>query len=50
MSITLLVPFSNIFSITYVVVAECEDHARITTVYIPENNKWIDYVFRRDQR
>ena len=34
----------------HVVVAECEDHIRIITVYIPENNKWIDHVFRRDQK
>ncbi|MDW5551637.1 DUF4258 domain-containing protein [Methanosarcina sp.] len=32
----------------HVVIAECEDHARIITVYIPENNKWIDYILRRD--
>lgn len=34
----------------HVVIAECEDHARIITVYIPENNKWIDYILRRDQK
>ena len=34
----------------HVVVAECEDHIRIITVYIPENNKWIDHVLRRDQK
>ena len=34
----------------HVVVAECEDHVRIITVYIPENNKWIDHVLRRDQK
>lgn len=33
----------------HVVVAECEDHMRIITVYIPENNKWIDHILRRDQ-
>lgn len=33
----------------HVVVAECEDHIRIITVYIPENDKWIDHVLRRDQ-
>ncbi|OEU41860.1 hypothetical protein BGV40_12690 [Methanosarcina sp. Ant1] len=32
----------------HVVVAGCEDHIRIITVYIPENNKWIDHVLRRD--
>jgi len=30
------------------VAAECEDHIRIITVYIPENNNWIDHVLRRD--
>ncbi|MDD3248078.1 MAG: DUF4258 domain-containing protein [Methanosarcina sp.] len=34
----------------HVVVAECEDHIRIITVYIPENDKWIDHVLRRDQK
>lgn len=34
----------------HVVVAECEDHVRIITVYIPENNKWIDHILRRDQK
>lgn len=32
----------------HIVVAECEDHVRIITVYIPENNKWIDHIIRRD--
>ncbi|HII80102.1 MAG TPA: DUF4258 domain-containing protein [Methanosarcina sp.] len=34
----------------HVVVAECEDHIRIITVYVPENDKWIDHIFRRDQK
>ncbi|MDD3042323.1 MAG: DUF4258 domain-containing protein [Methanosarcinaceae archaeon] len=33
----------------HVVAAECEDHVRIITVYIPENDKWIDYIVRREQ-
>ena len=31
----------------HVVVAECEDHVRIVTVYIPEEDKWIRYKRRR---
>jgi len=31
----------------HVVVAECEDHARIITVYIPDERRWIDYRVRR---
>ncbi|NAS88606.1 hypothetical protein C4E24_02540 [ANME-1 cluster archaeon AG-394-G21] len=31
----------------HVVVAECEDHVRIVTVYIPEEDKWIRYRIRR---
>jgi len=31
----------------HVVVAECEDHVRIVTVYIPEEDKWIKYRIRR---
>jgi len=31
----------------HVVVAECEDHVRIITVYIPSEEKWIDYRIRR---
>jgi len=34
----------------HVVVAECEDHLRIITVYFPENNKWINHILRRDQK
>lgn len=29
------------------VVAVCGDHLRIVTVYIPDNNQWIDYRARR---
>jgi hypothetical protein len=31
----------------HVVVAECEDHLRVITIYIPEEDKWIDYKRRR---
>ena len=31
----------------HVVVAECEDHVRIVTVYIPEEDKWIRHRRRR---
>jgi len=31
----------------HIVVAECEDHVRIVTVYIPEEDKWIKYRIRR---
>lgn len=31
----------------HVVVAECEDHARIITVYIPNKDYWIDHKKRR---
>lgn len=34
----------------HVVAAECEDHIRIITVYVPENDKWIDHIFRRDYK
>lgn len=33
----------------HVVAAECEDHVRIITVYIPERDKWIDYIIRKEQ-
>ncbi|HUV82421.1 MAG TPA: DUF4258 domain-containing protein [archaeon] len=33
----------------HIVVAQCEDHARIITVYIPEKDKWIDYRIRKDK-
>ncbi len=32
----------------HAVVAQCEDHARVITVYIPEKDKWIDYRIRKD--
>ncbi len=32
----------------HVVVSQCEDHARVITVYIPEKDKWIDHRIRRD--
>jgi len=32
----------------HVVIAQCEDHARVITVYIPEKDKWIDNRIRRD--
>jgi hypothetical protein len=32
----------------HVVIAQCEDHARVITVYIPEKDKWVDYRIRRD--
>ena len=31
----------------HVVVAQCEDHIRIVTVYKPEEDKWIGYRIRR---
>ena len=31
----------------HVVVVQCEDHARIITVYSPESDKWIDHRIRR---
>jgi hypothetical protein len=31
----------------HVVIAECEDHVRIITVYMPEEDKWIKYRIRR---
>lgn len=32
----------------HVVIAQCEDHVRVITVYIPEKDKWVDYRIRRD--
>ncbi len=32
----------------HVVASQCEDHARVITVYLPEKDKWIDYRIRRD--
>ncbi len=31
----------------HIVVAECNDHARIITIYIPNNKRWIDRRKRR---
>ncbi len=31
----------------HVVIAQCEDHARVITVYLPAKDKWIDYRIRR---
>ena len=33
----------------HIIVAQCEDHIRIVTVYYPEKKKWIDYKVRRDR-
>lgn len=33
----------------HAVVAQCIDHVRIVTVYIPEKDKWIDYRIRSDK-
>jgi hypothetical protein len=33
----------------HIVIAECEDHARIITVYTPNEDHWIDYKKRRRQ-
>jgi len=32
----------------HVVVASCENHLRIVTVYWPEDKKWIDHMTRRE--
>ena len=32
----------------HVVVAECEDHVRIITIYKPEEDKWTGYRIRRE--
>ena len=31
----------------HTVIAVCTDHIRVITVYIPEENKWIEYRRRR---
>jgi len=31
----------------HVVIAQCEDHMRIVTVYYPKEDKWINYRTRR---
>jgi len=33
----------------HTVIAICTDHIRVITVYIPEENKWIEYRKRRDE-
>lgn len=33
----------------HIVVAECDDHARVITVYMPEKDKWINYRIRREE-
>ena len=43
----LMVGFIN--SVAYhTVVAACTDHIRVITVYIPEEDKWIEYRRRRN--
>jgi len=32
----------------HTVIALCEDHIRVITVYIPEQDKWIEYRRRRN--
>jgi hypothetical protein len=32
----------------HTVIAICTDHIRVITVYIPEENKWIEYRRRRN--
>ena len=31
----------------HVVIAQCEDHIRIVTVYYPKEDKWVNYRIRR---
>ena len=33
----------------HTVIAICEDHIRVITVYIPEQDKWIEYRRRRNE-
>jgi len=33
----------------HTVIALCRDHIRVITVYIPEENKWIEYRRRRNE-
>src|SRR5512145_3336939 len=33
----------------HTVIAVCTDHIRVITVYIPEENKWIEYRRRRTE-
>ena len=32
----------------HAVLAQCKDHVRVVTVYLPEKDKWIDYRVRSD--
>ena len=32
----------------HIVIALCRDHIRVITVYIPEEDKWIEYRTRRN--
>ena len=42
----LFLGFSDV-SPCHVVVAQCEDHARVITVYSPGKDKWVDYRIMR---
>ena len=33
----------------HTVIAVCRDHIRVITVYIPEQDKWIEYSRRRNE-
>jgi len=33
----------------HMVVAQCEDHARLITVYHPDKGKWIDFKIRKEK-
>jgi len=33
----------------HTVIAVCRDHIRVITVYIPEQDKWIEYRRRRNE-
>ena len=33
----------------HIVIALCRDHIRVITVYIPEEDKWIEYRRRRNE-
>ncbi|MDD5188007.1 MAG: hypothetical protein PHF57_07340 [Methanoregula sp.] len=33
----------------HTVIAICRDHIRVITVYIPEEDKWIEYRRRRNK-
>jgi hypothetical protein len=36
-------------AVYHTVIAVCTDHIRVITVYIPEENKWIEYRRRRNE-